>query len=329
MDYRERANPQEEALAVALDGAQSRIWTALPGLIQSFDVDALTCEVQAALQVPRLKPDGETELLTMPLMTDCPVVFPSGGGCTLTFPLAAGDECLIVIASRCIDSWWQNGGVQPPATFRMHDLSDGFVIPGPHSKARPLSGVSETAAQFRTDTGESYVEIDPDGGGVIKIKSPNPVTIDAPELIVTGDLTVNGDAFIGGAATVAEVLTVLGNAYVATVLEVGEVTATPLLIVGSVVIGESGGFPYGEGYLEVGHLTVTKDTSLTGPTTVKGNLGLTGDLDVTGTVDATGDITSLTDLKVSTILSFVLHEHVGLGEPHDSFKIFTGVSHYP
>ena len=31
-------------------GRQAMIWTALPGIIQSFNADALTCEVQPAIQ---------------------------------------------------------------------------------------------------------------------------------------------------------------------------------------------------------------------------------------------------------------------------------------
>ena len=33
------------------------------------------------------------------------MVFPGGGGFALTFPVAAGDECLVVFASRCIDDY--------------------------------------------------------------------------------------------------------------------------------------------------------------------------------------------------------------------------------
>lgn len=143
-------------------GAQGRIWTALPGVVQSFDPAAMTCEVQPTIQGTLADPKtGNAKSVDLPLLVDCPVQFPSGGGVTLTLPLTPGDECLVVFASRCIDAWWQNGGIQPPMVYRMHDLSDGFVIPGIWSQPRALTGVSTTKAQLRSTDGATMLELDP------------------------------------------------------------------------------------------------------------------------------------------------------------------------
>lgn len=84
-----------------------------------------------------------------------------GGGCTLTFPIAEGDECLVIFASRCIDAWWTAGGVQVQSEFRMHDLSDGFAIVGPFSQATKISGWSTSAVQLRSNDGEAYLQLNP------------------------------------------------------------------------------------------------------------------------------------------------------------------------
>ncbi|MCT9017100.1 Gp138 family membrane-puncturing spike protein, partial [Cupriavidus gilardii] len=118
MDRRERIDDPEVALRAAFDGLRARIWTALPGIIHSFDADAMTCEVQPTIKIPVRKLDGTIESVALPLLVDCPVQFPSGGNCTLTFPVKPGDECLVVFASRCIDAWWQSGGVQEQAELR-------------------------------------------------------------------------------------------------------------------------------------------------------------------------------------------------------------------
>ena len=143
-------------------GKQAGIWTAIPGIIQSFDPEALTCEVQPAIKGRRREADGTIKVENLPLLLDCPVVFPRGGGCSLTFPIKPGDECLVVFASRGIDFWWQNGGIQPPPEPRMHDLSDGFVIPGPYSQPKKIGNVNTSAVQLRSDDGEAYLEINPD-----------------------------------------------------------------------------------------------------------------------------------------------------------------------
>lgn len=190
MDQRERANPYEEAIRAAMDGRQAAIWTCLPGIVESFNPVAMTAEVQPAIQAVRRLPNGSTELVTLPLLLDCPVEFPSGGGVTITFPVAKGDECEVVFASRCIDGWWQNGGVQPQAEMRMHDLSDGFVRIGPRSKPRALSSISTVTAQFRSDTGETFVELDAVNHKV-NITAPGGATITA-NTTITGNLHVTG-----------------------------------------------------------------------------------------------------------------------------------------
>ena len=45
MDRRERLDDPVEAQRAALDGRQAEIWTALPGIFQSFDSEALTAVV--------------------------------------------------------------------------------------------------------------------------------------------------------------------------------------------------------------------------------------------------------------------------------------------
>jgi hypothetical protein len=161
MDQRERANPYEESLLAMMDGRQAQIWTCLPGIIQSFDAAAMTAVVQPSIMGLQRAADGSTKLVKMPVLADCPVIFPSGGGCTLTFPIAAGDECKISFSSRCIDAWWQSGGIQPQAEYRMHDLSDGFVEVGPRSQPRVLENISATATELRSDDGETKVSLDP------------------------------------------------------------------------------------------------------------------------------------------------------------------------
>ena len=157
----------------------------MPGIVQSVDLAKMTCVVTLAIQgvVTDTVTNVETPVTINPLH-DVPICFPSAGGFTLTLPMAAGDEVLVVIASRCIDSWWANGGLlNVPMEARMHDLSDGFAIPGPRSQPRVISGISATKAQLRNDAGTVYVEITP--AGAVNIVAPAGAGI-------TGNLTVSG-----------------------------------------------------------------------------------------------------------------------------------------
>jgi len=160
MDSRERMNDPIVGLSVALNGWQSKIQTSVPGIIQSFNPDDMTCTVQPAISGQVRDETGALTGVELPLLVDCPVQFPSGGGCTLTFPVTADDECLVVFSSRCIDAWWQSGGIQAQPELRMHDLSDGFALLGFRSVPRVIDGISGTAAQLRTDDGAAFVEVD-------------------------------------------------------------------------------------------------------------------------------------------------------------------------
>ena len=120
-----------------LKGAKQSIRVSMPGVIKSFDPETVTCVVEVSIYIPKPESaEGKSidrlaqDNVFYPLILDAPVIFPRGGGCTLTFPISAGDECLVIFADRCIDFWWQNGGVQNGSRGRMHDYSDAFVIPG-------------------------------------------------------------------------------------------------------------------------------------------------------------------------------------------------------
>lgn len=192
MDSRERWSDPEEALRAAWDGFRSGLWTALPGIIQSFDPATITAVVQPAIQGIVRRQDGTAQAVNLPLLPDVPVVFPRGGGCTLTFPIypGGGDECLVIFASRCIDAWWQSGGVQIPMEPRMHDLSDAFALVGPFSQAAKITNVSTTKTQLRSDDGSTYVELDP-SGQIVNIVAPGGVNITAPTVAITGAVTVS------------------------------------------------------------------------------------------------------------------------------------------
>lgn len=164
----ELAGTPEEAAASHADAAQRELHTCLPGIIKSFDPAKQTAKVQPAIK--RLF--TETGFVDLPECVDCPVQFPAGGNFVLTFPVTAGDECLLVFSERAIDFWWDRGGTQEPSEYRLHDLSDGFALVGVSSKPRFLSpGVNTSAVELRTRDGALVLQMD---GTTIKagINSP-------------------------------------------------------------------------------------------------------------------------------------------------------------
>lgn len=227
MDRRERLEEHDvrEGLIAYLQGWQSQVWTALPGIVDAVNLSKMTVSVRPSIQARVRNQRGEYEWVDIPLLVDVPLVFQSAGGFSITFPVAAGDEALVIFASRCIDSWWQSGGAQPQADLRMHDLSDGFAIIGPRSQPRKLSPQPVSSAlELRSDNRSTYISITNagnvrvDAAGDVDVIADGAARVTAPTILlagavtVTGSLTVNGNAAITG--TVTNGGTTIGNDHI-------------------------------------------------------------------------------------------------------------------
>ncbi|HBE5508850.1 TPA: hypothetical protein KMB09_001980 [Escherichia coli] len=178
----------KEQADVRLAGSvMSALRVSMPGIVQSFDPDAVTVVVQPAIKGYEPDSNGINQSTTLPLLVDVPVVFPRGGGCTLTFPVKAGDECLVIFADRCIDFWWQSGGIQEPVDERMHDLSDAFCIVGPQSQAKKIGGISTSAVELRSDDGETKLSLNP-ASGAINGTAPGGFNLNGLKILWDGSL---------------------------------------------------------------------------------------------------------------------------------------------
>lgn len=190
MDNRERLGDDEETLRMAFDSNLANLWTALPCIISAVDFGANTVSAQPAIKGTTTNPNGSTQSVNLPMLVDVPLVFPTAGGYSITFPVAVGDECLVIFASRCIDGWWQSGGVQEAMEFRMHDLSDGFAIIGTRSQARTITDWNTSNLQIRSDDHSTFIEVDKTGK--VNITAPTSMTLTTPTANFTGNVNVTG-----------------------------------------------------------------------------------------------------------------------------------------
>jgi hypothetical protein len=161
------------------------------GIIQSFDPANATATVQIAQQqVAAVSPTGVQTLTKFPPLISVPVFLLSGGPIIATFPIAPGDECLVVFNDREIDNWLLAGGDETvPTTQRVHDLADGMCFVGFRSYPRSIGGYSTTSAQLRTVDGTAYWEITNDG--ILNGVSPTSINLTAPEVNVNASTSFN------------------------------------------------------------------------------------------------------------------------------------------
>lgn len=182
-----RSGDLAETFKSERETTKNQIRVALPGIVQSFDPGTVTAVVQPSIRSVETDNDGNRITKNYPLLVDVPVIFPRGGGCTLTFPVKAGDECLVIFADRCIDFWWQNGGVQEPVDDRVHDLSDAFCIVGPQSQAQKISGISTSAVELRSDDGGTKLSLNPSSGAIAGT-APGGFNLNGLEILPDGRL---------------------------------------------------------------------------------------------------------------------------------------------
>ena len=122
---------QTDLLRAATASATAKMRTAEPGVVVSYDAATQRATVQLGMAVRVRSPDG-TEAHEAPLtVSNVPVAWPRAGGFSLTFPLAAGDEVLLIFSSRSLDEW--KGG--PARTGveasdpRRFAVQDAYAIP--------------------------------------------------------------------------------------------------------------------------------------------------------------------------------------------------------
>jgi len=133
------ASPVSPDLRAVFDNFKAEVFYGLNchqvGRIVSYDITKRTASVQ--ISVLRVLGDRE---VAYPLLTDCPVMFPAGGGAILSFPIKPGDLCLVLFNDRDLDTWFAEGSDSVPNTARAHSLSDGIALVGLGNLARPLPG---------------------------------------------------------------------------------------------------------------------------------------------------------------------------------------------
>jgi hypothetical protein len=138
--------------------------------IQSFDPTKQTASATVNYKKTYFKPDTagvyRPVLVDYPQLIDCPVIFLGGGGSVLTFPVAAGDECLVMFNDRDMDKWFQGASSSAVATPRLHSFSDAIIMVGLRSLANSVEDFDAENPQIKS--GNVTVTFRKEGGVFIE-----------------------------------------------------------------------------------------------------------------------------------------------------------------
>lgn len=185
-----------EILAAFASAQSGTIQAFYPGPPQTADV-ALNASIVVSYQQT---PGGPLLPITKPypLLAVVPVIFLGGGGAALTFPVKAGDSCLLVFLDRDNDTWLTTGQTgQPPNTARLHNLSDAVAIVGLRPGPGGLNPFSTTDVQLygAAGAGGPLISLAPGTDGQIGIGN------------ATGQLVAQLDALAAALDQLATALT--------------------------------------------------------------------------------------------------------------------------
>lgn len=179
-------NSLAQLLKAATTHATRGMHTCMPGRILSYDDGDQRAEVRPLLG--RALNDGTQE--SLPVLNDVPVIFPRSGGAWMTFPVKAGDGCLLIFSERSLDEWKGSSDEVFPEDNRAFDLSDAVAIMGLNPFGAGETGGDDVVISY----GASRVTI---SDGEIKLAAPS-VRIEAATAKIVAETTVEGNLTVTG-----------------------------------------------------------------------------------------------------------------------------------
>jgi hypothetical protein len=191
-----------------VDNRLKDLHTAIPGIVETFDPVTQLATVQPAIRRIFITRDAGNETLIpsdLPILINVPVVFPRGGGFSLTFPVVKGDECLLVFCERSMDNWHETGEVKVPGARRFHSLSDATALVGLSSLPNKIPNYDDTNLQLKRDDNSVVFTMLTDG--TAELKADTRVTVDVPNAEFTGNVLVKGNLTVEGSTLLSSTVT--------------------------------------------------------------------------------------------------------------------------
>lgn len=167
------------------------VFTSIPAHVLAFDPKTQTAQIQ--IGILRVDRDGTTHKI--PPIIECPVLF-TGGNFSLEFQIDEKCEGLAVFSQRCIDGWFETGGVADNPLARFHDITDCFFIPGFRPMPTVLKDFQNNGIRIRNASGSQFAWLKNDGSiviengvGHIRMSSDGTVTING--VVIEADGTIS------------------------------------------------------------------------------------------------------------------------------------------
>ena len=108
------------------DQLLKRVHTCLPGIVIEYDYETRRARVQPAVNL--LLTDGTT--IEKPIILDVPVIYHTGGGYTVHFPLIPDDPVMLLFSERDIATFKETLTIGPPLSADIMEIQHALCVPG-------------------------------------------------------------------------------------------------------------------------------------------------------------------------------------------------------
>ncbi len=129
-----REIPLAELVREAITSALSDVWTMTIGIVQTYDGESRTADIQPAIKRAIAKDSGVVTHETLPVLPNVMVLWPMSVGTAnmITLPpLQKGDAGMLIFAVSAITQWRETGQVSEAGDWgRQHHLGNAVFIPG-------------------------------------------------------------------------------------------------------------------------------------------------------------------------------------------------------
>lgn len=236
-----------------------------PGRIVEYFPETQTATVKISNDRQFANSKGKDGQITPGLLYDVPTFTAGGGGWHMTFPIKAGDTCLLSFSQFGYDHWFVNNedsagvrddGHPQPWVNRVFNLADGFAQVGWNTLRTAIADYSGADAELRNADREQRITLKEAGNieivagtttmvlspdGTIAVDSDTSVSITSPQQTITattkvdivsplvtmsGNLQVAGAIGGGGAAPTTGINMTGGGTFSADITAAGKSVAT-------------------------------------------------------------------------------------------------------
>ena len=208
----------------------------LPARIVEYFAETQTATIQICAETLYSDASTTSGLANREPLEGVPVQTPSGGGWAITFPIEAGDTCILFFSQVGYDHWLYEdkdkagtlAGLPKPWLRRQFSDSDGLAIVGLNTLPRAITDLSTSGSQWRNKNNTQNIHLKDNLD--IELNTTASVTVNASTKLVINAPNVEVNSAVSTIVT-SPTVEVTGNLVVGgTIVSTGTVTGAGVLL---------------------------------------------------------------------------------------------------